>query len=205
MAKNSTSKQKQYDRERASSRSKVWLGVVYPESAPDNWQSIFDEEHLTWIEGPLHDKDINADGEVKKAHIHVILQFSSNKSQSQVTEIMSMVNAPKAIPCRNTRGAIRYLIHADNPEKAQYSKNDVKAHGGAVIGKALDPVPVDKSMVMREMMTWVVDNDIIDFADLAEYALMNNPDWFDVLTAQGGTFTMEKYITSRWKRWNRQQ
>ena len=205
MATNYKEAQKRADEKRKNFRSRNWLGVVYPESAPEDWREILDNMRLTWLEGPLHDRDVNANGEPKKPHIHIILMYSTQTSQNAVNEVLGLINAPIAIACRNTRAAIRYLIHADNPEKAQYSKEDVKAHGGAVIGKALDPTPVDKATAMKEMCAWVLENDIIDFADLLEFAMLNNSDWFEVLTAQGGTFTMEKYITSRWKRWNRQQ
>ena len=39
--------------------------VVYPESAPENWRTILDETFMRWVESPLHDKDVNADGEIK--------------------------------------------------------------------------------------------------------------------------------------------
>ena len=44
----------------------IGLFIVYPESAPSNWRDTLNKTHLRWIESPLHDKDVNADGEVKK-------------------------------------------------------------------------------------------------------------------------------------------
>ncbi|WP_225354628.1 Rep family protein, partial [Ligilactobacillus murinus] len=54
-------------------RARTWTFIVYPESAPENWRDLLDEYHVPWVESPLHDKDINPDGTVKKAHWHVIL------------------------------------------------------------------------------------------------------------------------------------
>ena len=44
-------------------RTRSWTFIVYPDSAPENWRSILDEDHIQWIESPLHDKDLNADNE----------------------------------------------------------------------------------------------------------------------------------------------
>lgn len=56
-------------------RARMWTFVVYPESAPENWRDILSDYHIPWVESPLHDKDVNPDGEVKKAHWHIILFF----------------------------------------------------------------------------------------------------------------------------------
>ncbi|HDT7711324.1 TPA: replication protein, partial [Enterococcus faecium] len=46
-------------------RTRNWTFVVYPESAPENWREFLDELHVPWVESPLHDKDVNPDGELK--------------------------------------------------------------------------------------------------------------------------------------------
>ena len=47
----------------SSEKGRDWTFVVYPESAPSNWRELLDDTHLRWIESPLHDKDLDADGE----------------------------------------------------------------------------------------------------------------------------------------------
>ena len=46
-------------------RARTWTFIVYPESAPQNWRELLDECHVSWVESPLHDKDVNPDGTVK--------------------------------------------------------------------------------------------------------------------------------------------
>lgn len=75
-------------------RTRNWTFVVYPESAPDNWREIIDEYHTPWIESPLHDKDVNPDGEIKKAHWHVMMMFPTNKSYDQIREITMKLRSP---------------------------------------------------------------------------------------------------------------
>ena len=44
-----------------------WACVVYPgESLPENWKSILGDFMISWAMSPLHDQDINADGEKKR-------------------------------------------------------------------------------------------------------------------------------------------
>lgn len=41
------------------SRTRNWSFIVYPESAPNNWREILQEEMTPFAVSPLHDKDIN--------------------------------------------------------------------------------------------------------------------------------------------------
>ena len=56
-------------------KARHWAMVVYPESAPENWIDIINETHLQFAISPLHNKDTNPDGEIKKSHWHVILSW----------------------------------------------------------------------------------------------------------------------------------
>ena len=96
--------------ERKDERSRNWVIIVYPESAPKDWQGILDNMHVQWIESPLHDKDTNPDGTIKKAHWHVILAFGSKKSYKQVKEIADNLHAPTPQKVHNMKGQVRYLV-----------------------------------------------------------------------------------------------
>ena len=54
-------------------KTRSWSFIVYPESAPSNWIDILNDMHIEIIISPLHDKDTDPDGEVKKAHYHVMI------------------------------------------------------------------------------------------------------------------------------------
>ena len=57
-------------------KKRNWTFLVYPESAPADWVSKLQATGLPVAISPLHDKDINPDGELKKAHYHVIVCYS---------------------------------------------------------------------------------------------------------------------------------
>lgn len=43
-------------------RTRNFATVVYPESAPENWERILEEHCVPAFISPLHDKDIDAEG-----------------------------------------------------------------------------------------------------------------------------------------------
>ncbi|MGQ7458473.1 Rep family protein, partial [Streptococcus suis] len=75
-------------------KGRDWTFIVYPESAPSNWREIFDETHMRWVESPLHDKDVNADGERKKPHWHILLSSDGPITESAVKKILEPWNTP---------------------------------------------------------------------------------------------------------------
>ena len=101
-------------------RGRNFATVVYPESASADWQEVLAAEFVPAFISPLHDKDINPGGEVKKAHYHVILMFDGKKSEDQVREVFARIGGVGLERVQSIRGYARYLCHLDNPEKQQY-------------------------------------------------------------------------------------
>lgn len=117
-------------------RTRNWSLIVYPESAPQDWENKLNDLHIKWARSPLHDLDANeTTGEIKKAHWHVILSFENKKSFSQVEEIAKSLNAPIPQKVVSIIGAVRYFIHLDNPDKHQYNQSDIKSFCGFDIVK----------------------------------------------------------------------
>jgi hypothetical protein len=163
-------------------RSRNWSFIVYPDSAPGNWRELIDEEHMPWCESPLHDKDVDPDGEVKKPHWHIILTFEGKKSFEQIKEISDRVNAPKPEKIATVRGMVRYFLHLDNPEKHQYERKDIIGHGGFDIGEMLKPTNSGRYELIAEMQDFVDENSITEFCELTRYARNERrDDWFPLL------------------------
>lgn len=178
-------------------RVRNWTFVVYPESAPENWRESIDELHVPWVESPLHDKDVNPDGEIKKAHWHIALFFNTKKSYEQILEITESVKGTVPQKIENAKGMIRYFVHMDNPEKYQYSKSDLIAHGGADIAKYLTVNGGDHLKILAEMQEWIDETDCTEFSDLARYAVKERmEDWYPVIATQSTLF-LNTYIRSK--------
>lgn len=177
-----------------SARCNYWATVVYPESAPTNWFSILEDAVVPALVSPLHNKDNNPTGEVKKEHYHVILLFESLKSPAQAKEIFDLIGGVGCERVNSIRGYARYLCHIDNPEKWRYSEQDVRCYCG-VDYYSIISLPTDRLGILMEMQDWCDDNACFGFASLVRYARVNRPDWYRIL-AESGTIFMKEYLKS---------
>lgn len=176
-------------------RTRNFATVVYPDSAPDNWQEILSEQFVPAFISPLHDKDINPTGEAKKPHWHVMLMFDGVKTTEQALEIFNKIGGVGCEVVQSQRGYARYLCHMDNPEKAQYLPENVRSMCGADYTGTIGLV-TDKYKAISEMIDYCVENNIVSYSDLLEYSRMERFDWFRVL-CDNGTIVVREYLKSR--------
>ncbi len=178
-------------------RSSNWNFILYPESAPANWRDIIDETRIEWVESPIHDKDINPDGEIKKTHYHITLLYPSLKSFEQVEELTKSLNATIPMKCLSVKGSIRYMVHKDHPDKYQYSWDEIKCHGGVSISDLIKPTATERLQIQEDILEFIRDNDIFEFSDLLDCCtLMQKKDWTDICLNYS-TISINAYIRSR--------
>ena len=184
---------------RGAGRTRNYATIIYPgDSAPDNWQELLAEAKIPMFISPLHDKDVNPDGTPKKPHRHVMVMYDSVKTKEQAEMFFKTVNGVGLEVVNSIRGYARYLCHLDNPEKYQYSIDEVISYGGADYINAIGTY-ADKEKACREMMNFIEENDITCFSDLSLYASINRSAWFSALVNNSSYFIKE-YIKSRtWK------
>lgn len=107
-----------------NTKNRHWTFIVYPESIKEDWIQVLIETGLPFAISPLHDKDLNADGSIKKPHYHVILTYDGPTTYKSVNDNICQIIG-STIPKRvlSLRGIYRYLTHEDNPEKYQYNRD----------------------------------------------------------------------------------
>lgn len=176
-------------------RTRNFATVVYPESAPENWQEILSAEFVPSFISPLHDKDKDPTGEEKKAHYHVLIMFDSVKTNDQANDIFAKIGGVGCEKVNSIRGYARYLCHLDNPEKAQYNQDEVRCLGGADYFATIG-LPTDKYKAIKEMIEFCNENGIISYSDLLEYCSVERFDWFRVL-CDNGTVVIKEYLKSK--------
>lgn len=177
-------------------RIRNWTFILYPESAPEGWRSVLDVEHIQWVESPLHDMDVNADGEIKKAHWHILLLYGGKKSFEQVSELTHQLNATIPQKVASSKGCVRYMAHLDNPEKYQYNSSEIIGHGGVDIGEYLKPSSSSRYMLIGEMVDYVKLHNITEMKDLINVAReFRYDDWFPLL-CDNSAYIMNQYIKS---------
>lgn len=180
----------------ADKRVRNWTTIVYPESTIPNWEQFLAEDLKCPIYiSPLHDKDINvADSSPKKPHYHVVFAFSGKKSFDQVKTICTAVNAVTPQVVNDLRGMLRYLVHKDNPEKAQYSIEDIKCLGGADYQKVVE-TNADRQACLKEMQLFCKRYHVKSFQLFSDYCTEKRPEWYNILTNHNTLF-LKEYIKS---------
>ena len=186
---------------KADTRSRNFATVVYPESAPEDWQSKLAECFVPAFISPLHDKDLNPTGEPKKAHYHVMVMFEGKKSDEQVKAIFNTIGGIGLEKVNSIRGYARYLCHMDNPEKAQYAPEQVRSLCGADYTGTIGLV-TDKYKAIKEMIAFCRENNIVAYCDLLEYCAEERMDWFRVL-CDNGTVVVKEYLKSKSWAWEK--
>lgn len=176
------------------SRTRNFVTVVYPESAPDNWMSMLAEQCVPAFISPLHDQDINPTGEPKKAHYHVMIMFDGVKTSEQAREVFDQINGVGCEKVKSLRSYARYLCHLDNPDKHQYPVTDVRQIAGSDYMEVIGLV-IDKYAAIGEMIDFCEINHITSYAVLIKWCKDNKHEWFRVL-CDSATLVMREYLKS---------
>lgn len=179
-----------------SIKKRNWAFVLYPESAPSDWLEHLKLSGLMGAISPLHDKDINADGQPKKAHYHIILVYAGPTSFNVVNALCESLNQPIPQALESVRGYYRYLTHKDNPDKVQYDDNDIVTFGGFDYRDYVDMTKSEVLGYIKQIQALIRETDIYEYADLIDFLLDNDMfDCYDVATSH--TLFFGKYIDSR--------
>ena len=180
-------------------KGRDWTFVVYPESAPENWRTILDETFMRWVESPLHDKDVNADGEIKKPHWHILLSSDGPVTQTTVQKIIEPLNCPNSQKVGSAKGLVRYMVHLDNPEKYQYSLDEIVGHNGADVASYFELTATNKLVLMKEMISFIYENNIDNYAEFLMLCIEKSDDWFNV-AINYNTLAINKMIDAVWQK-----
>ena len=175
-------------------KKRNWGAVVYPESAPEDWEEILKLKGLSFARSPLHDKDINPTGEPKKAHYHIVICFPGPTTDKTVNDIMQELNQPIAIPLESVRGYYRYLTHKDNPEKYQYDESEIRLYNGFDVSDVLNAFEV--FTLLKDIQMLIEEHDILEYRDLMTYLTINDmPEHWNVACSH--TLFLNTYLTSK--------
>jgi Plasmid replication protein. len=181
---------------KSNPKKSKWAFVVYPESLPDDWMEQLQQTGLMVAISPLHDKDIEPTGEPKKSHYHVIACWDGPTTYNVVKGLTDRLNAPSPIPLEQVRGYYRYLTHKDNPEKVQYSEDDIKTLNGFNIQNYIEMTKAEVFEIKRKVQNLIREKNIVEYAVLLDF-LMDENLFSELEIAQNNTMLFNNYIKSR--------
>lgn len=179
-----------------SIKKRNWAFVLYPESAPADWFERLKQTGLMGAVSPLHDKDIDPDGNVKKAHYHIILVYGNTTTYNNVKALTESLNQPIPQALEQIRGYYRYLTHMDNPEKVQYDSKGIRTFGGFDISDFVEMTKSEVTKYIKEIHQFIRDNNIVEYSDLCD--MLIDADLFELYEVSvNHTLFINSYITSR--------
>lgn len=171
-------------------RTRAWAFIFYPDdpNLVSNYLEVINSWHCDCVLSPLHSPDSKplpdeSDSLVNlKRHHHCVLLFDGKKSQKQIISLISSLGSAvtKPFPLHSITGYIRYLIHADDPSKEQFSGIDDIVCFGSSRSKVVEAFEIgffDLAKITQDMNKWILDNHISEFVDLYHYALIDQPKW----------------------------
>lgn len=178
-------------------KGRNWAFVIYPESLPEDWFYKLQMTGLPIAISPLHDKDINPDGQPKKPHYHVICYYENPTTYKNVKEnVTDIVNGTIPIKLESMHGMFRYHLHLDNPEKYQYSDKDRTFINGFDVNKVDSLTYTEINKILFELQQIVIDKHIVEYADLLD--LLHSEDMMNLWdVARNHTTFLDRYISSR--------
>ena len=107
------------------------------------------------------------------------------------------LNGPANVKAvKSLSSMVRYLVHADDPDKAQYKREDVKVFGGADPGIMDELGTHERHEALKAMRQFIRDNGIMDFCDFVDYCDECEITWAHLLD-DNSSYVIEKYIKSR--------
>lgn len=154
---------------------------------PENFLELISSFHVKALLSPLHqpDQDHLPDEPEEvgyKPHYHFVLAFDGQKPYSTVQAMTSVLNGTNPFKLESINGYIRYLIHLDNPEKPQYSKDDIQIFSGAEdqLASAFELGDFDVARITADINDWILANGVSEFNVLYAEAC-DRPMWTYVL------------------------
>ena len=178
-------------------KGRNWAFVVYPDSLPKNYQEIIQNLGLPMAWSPLHDKDIEPTGEVKKPHFHVICYYENTTTYKNVKEnVCDLLNGTIPIKLESMVGMYRYHLHLDNPEKYQYDDRLRTFYNGFDVAKVSALTTTEVNKLVKEIQDLIVKNHFTEYSEVIDFLKDNDlNDMYDV--AMNKTYFFNTYIRSR--------
>ena len=173
-------------------KSKYFCCLLYPDSTTYDVEKVIKslaEEHLTFAVSPIHDRDVDDDGCLKKSHYHLLLAYSSATTLNNICGWFNACGMPESDlhavrVCASGVGYYRYLTHKDNPDKFQYDDNDIRVFNDSdEIFKKFSKTASNKIDDLVRIFHIVDELDTISFHNLIQYLMLNERDLFKLVTS----------------------
>lgn len=154
-----------------SLKGRYWSCIAWIESLPNDWKIKLEKSGLPCVVSPLHDKDINDNGDLQKAHYHVLLAWDGPTTLNNVQAFAESVGLGTYIELvRSVSNIIDYMTHQSysSVSKVKYNPNLIEY----INCKESDFVKLG----FKKIVAYIRDNKIKSFNKLVDALLINGED-----------------------------
>lgn len=142
-------------------KNRYFEAILYPDDPNyntymQNIKKLYYE--VTYVN---HDRDIDENGDLKKVHTHILFKVGENaRHKNAVSKEIGI--PPNYITGVNKKAMLMYLIHLNNPEKTQYSTDEVNGE----LKRELEKIIVKKIDIEEKLKALI---EIIKIENIINY------------------------------------
>ena len=168
-------------------KARSFVGIWYPDD-PSHVAALSHMIQNYKCAYILHDKDEDENGELKKPHWHVVFNIGSSSpryASGMAKEFQIESNYIQT--CKNLNGALRYLIHNDDPDKYQYDIDDVKGDLKQRLKENMVNLEESEGERVVNLLDYIESRtEILTTQELSRYCAVNG--YWDVFRRSGAIF-----------------
>lgn len=186
-------------KELLKTKARYWTAILYPENMVDDWENDIGDILEVPYAYCVHDKDLDKDGDCRKKHVHLVIALGNTTTGQAVLDTLCKLNKDGARAfntfkkVQNIRHIYEYLIHntedSRKKKKYQYDPSERITGNNFDIGAYEQLSTADKKMMRRELVKYIIDENITNFSDFMMHVLSNFDDEYeDVVSSYSGYF-----------------
>ncbi|HFD1682750.1 TPA: replication protein [Enterococcus faecium] len=180
--------------------------LLYPDSIPENWREQLESLGVSMAVSPLHDKDKNSDGTLKKPHYHVIYiarnPVTIESVRKKIKRKLGNSSVAHIEVIDHIKGSYEYLTHESKDAKAKnkyvYDKKDILHINDFDIDRYVTLDESQKKELRNQLFDLINHCGIVNMKELAafldwrgqEYGITNKRDVIDVIASNSNLFRM---------------
>lgn len=152
---------------------RYFVGVLYPDDKDFARKHSIIDSHYLWVRA-LHDRDIDFDDKPLKPHYHYVFRIPSGNPTSLISVYNRLNVEPEIVydddgttikeilgtfsVAVNRRGCYRYLLHADDLNKAQYPDEVLESNDPEMLNQCLAACSNDCLDLKVQELIYLIDN-----------------------------------------------
>lgn len=183
-----------------TSKARTWVAILWVENLRPDWENVLERIIQNPFVYCVHDKDVDADGNPRKPHIHLMISFPNTTTYKHAMSIFSCFSVSFDRPCCNTcyrvlnvRYMYNYLIHdtEDARKKKKFQYNPAARICGLNfdIGLLEQLSVADKREMLRELSEYVMKEQICTYLDFYLLVTKNfDMSYVDLIYSYSGHF-----------------